>query len=473
MGEGSGCDASRAALAGFRDALYGCLAGWGDALFELCDATLCAGAPIGSVPALSPRARVPAQPRQPVQGARPGVDRRRAAARRPRRASTGGLAGGVRGRRLDLAALRCRDEPRARLLLPPVAPLGGPADRGRLVVPVGRRAVVGAATPGRRRSTSCASRPAEDATSATIGQLERLVGAPRRRRAGAALRARRRLRPDRARRRARRHAGRRSSCASAPTGCSTPTPSRGPTGAWGGPAGTGPASAAPTRPAGPRPTRPSPPTTRATAGCRSRPGMASTRSSRAAVAGPAPCRRSSAAASSGSRSSTCPRPTGPGAQDALAVVVGARHARPRRLLAGLPAALRPRAHVPLRQARAGLDDAGAAARPSRPTAGPGSSSPPTPSCASPAASSPTSACPGNARASRPGSARPASAGVSADCSRIARHARQSTEIPDSRSGTSQGNPPAPADPLPGHQEGCLTGLIASSEAVNETRIGVA
>ena len=53
MGEGGGGDASRAALLGFRDALFGCLGRWGDALFELCDATLCAGTPVGSVPALS------------------------------------------------------------------------------------------------------------------------------------------------------------------------------------------------------------------------------------------------------------------------------------------------------------------------------------------------------------------------------------------------------------------------------------
>ena len=50
MGKGG---ASAAALVGFRQTLYGCLTGWGDALFELCDAALCLGAPVGSVPALS------------------------------------------------------------------------------------------------------------------------------------------------------------------------------------------------------------------------------------------------------------------------------------------------------------------------------------------------------------------------------------------------------------------------------------
>lgn len=37
----------------FRAGLYGCLTRWGDALFELADAALCASGPVGSVPALS------------------------------------------------------------------------------------------------------------------------------------------------------------------------------------------------------------------------------------------------------------------------------------------------------------------------------------------------------------------------------------------------------------------------------------
>jgi len=40
-------------LADFRDGLHGCLARWGDALFELTDAALCASGPVASVPALS------------------------------------------------------------------------------------------------------------------------------------------------------------------------------------------------------------------------------------------------------------------------------------------------------------------------------------------------------------------------------------------------------------------------------------
>jgi hypothetical protein len=42
-----------AALQEFRDGFYGCLNGWGDALFELTDATLCTPAPVTSVPTLS------------------------------------------------------------------------------------------------------------------------------------------------------------------------------------------------------------------------------------------------------------------------------------------------------------------------------------------------------------------------------------------------------------------------------------
>jgi hypothetical protein len=42
-----------AELTSFRRAFYGCLSGWGDALFELTDAVLCSPAPVGSVPSLS------------------------------------------------------------------------------------------------------------------------------------------------------------------------------------------------------------------------------------------------------------------------------------------------------------------------------------------------------------------------------------------------------------------------------------
>jgi hypothetical protein len=41
------------ALIGFRHEFHGALFGWADALFELCDALLCAPGPVSSVPALS------------------------------------------------------------------------------------------------------------------------------------------------------------------------------------------------------------------------------------------------------------------------------------------------------------------------------------------------------------------------------------------------------------------------------------
>jgi len=41
------------ALVEFRRELHNCLFGWADALFELCDALLCAPGPVTSVPALS------------------------------------------------------------------------------------------------------------------------------------------------------------------------------------------------------------------------------------------------------------------------------------------------------------------------------------------------------------------------------------------------------------------------------------
>jgi hypothetical protein len=45
--------ATAAALTDFRQAFYATLDGWADTLFELTDATLCACAPVGSVPHLS------------------------------------------------------------------------------------------------------------------------------------------------------------------------------------------------------------------------------------------------------------------------------------------------------------------------------------------------------------------------------------------------------------------------------------
>lgn len=54
LGDTGGADDNQVAvLAGFREAFYGCLDGWADALFELCDAALCSPAPVHSVPHLS------------------------------------------------------------------------------------------------------------------------------------------------------------------------------------------------------------------------------------------------------------------------------------------------------------------------------------------------------------------------------------------------------------------------------------
>ena len=56
MGSESGVHRERGeadALIGFRGEFHNCLFGWADALFELCDAVLCAPAPVGSVPSLS------------------------------------------------------------------------------------------------------------------------------------------------------------------------------------------------------------------------------------------------------------------------------------------------------------------------------------------------------------------------------------------------------------------------------------
>jgi len=53
MGDGSRGDEGEASLVAFRRSLHQCLTAWGDALFELCDATLCSPAPVGSVPGLS------------------------------------------------------------------------------------------------------------------------------------------------------------------------------------------------------------------------------------------------------------------------------------------------------------------------------------------------------------------------------------------------------------------------------------
>ena len=67
-------------------------------------------------------------------------------------------------------------------------------------------------------------------------------------------------------------------------------------------------------------------------------------------------------------------------------------------LAGVPAPLRYRAHVPVPASSSSAGPGRSSATRPPPTAGPGSSSPPTPSSTSPATSPPTSGCPGSSRA---------------------------------------------------------------------------
>ena len=144
----------------------------------------------------------------------------------------------------------------------------------------------------------------------------------------------------------------------------------------------------------------------------------------------------------------------PREEDALAVVVRRRRARPRPVLACLPPALRHRAHLPVREGHPRLDDAvGPHARAGRPLdlarrwrvhpAPPR----PRPRRRSPA---PLGA------AARSDAAHPhaCATGVSAtSCN--ARHASQSTEIPHARSGTPERDPKTAENPLSGDQKGSL------------------
>ena len=50
---GPGTSSDIEQLRRFRSGLYRCWTGWADAAFELSDAVLCSGSPIGSIPALS------------------------------------------------------------------------------------------------------------------------------------------------------------------------------------------------------------------------------------------------------------------------------------------------------------------------------------------------------------------------------------------------------------------------------------
>ena len=114
-------------------------------------------------------------------------------------------------------------------------------------------------------------------------------------------------------------------------------------------------------------------------------------------------------------------------------------------LAGVPAPLRYRAHVPVPQAGTSAGPARSSATRPPPTAGPGSSSPPTPSCTSPATSPPTSGCPGSSRARPAASPRPGSAGGFAASARTCPFppARRNPPgpDPDARQGRRTSGPP--------------------------------
>ena len=115
------------------------------------------------------------------------------------------------------------------------------------------------------------------------------------------------------------------------------------------------------------------------------------------------------------------------------------------LVAGVPAPLRPRTHLPAVQADPRLDPPADCATPPPPTAGPGWSSPRTPNSASPARWSPTCAAPGNAPPDQAGSPRPESAagfGTSArpPCSRPA-HRNPADPAPAARAAPATDTPP--------------------------------
>ena len=150
----------------------------------------------------------------------------------------------------------------------------------------------------------------------------------------------------------------------------------------------------------------------------------------------------------------------PDLQDPLTLVVGSRHPGSRCLLARLRPALRPRAHLSVRQAHPRLDDAGAAhARAGRPLdlahrrrLHRAAARPPTRRRPAPAVG--TSHLTGSAHAG------PRAPGISsASC--IARHSGQPAEILETRSGPPEENTSAAPYALPGGQEDSSTGLITS------------
>ena len=162
---------------GFRAGFYGCLTHWGDALFELCDAALCAGAPVASVPALSLGARVPPLTWLALQG--PG-------AWPPRRGAFQGALGrapadgwpeifAVDASTWDRCDAECSPE-RGFYYSASKHSAGQPIVAGwsyQWIAQLGFSADSWTAPLDARRI-----RPEEDATTATVEQVQELVGRP-------------------------------------------------------------------------------------------------------------------------------------------------------------------------------------------------------------------------------------------------------------------------------------------------------
>src|SRR4029453_7170659 len=131
-----------ARLGAFRTELHACYTCRADALVELGDALLCPPTfsplphpRLGAAPpepGTGPPARLGQRLRRPSPRPHPGRAAARSAGRDPARSRPAGVRGGCD----HLAALRRRMLPRARLLLPSLAPLRRPADHRRLGLPV-------------------------------------------------------------------------------------------------------------------------------------------------------------------------------------------------------------------------------------------------------------------------------------------------------------------------------------------------
>ena len=128
-------------FAAFRRSFYECLHRRSDALFELTDAILTCGRRRSFSRSPEPPSIASARMGQPLRRLGPRTDRRRspAGAARPPSARRERNARLRRGHE-RVAPMRRGVQPRARLLLPSFAPLGGAAHRRRMGLPVRRTA---------------------------------------------------------------------------------------------------------------------------------------------------------------------------------------------------------------------------------------------------------------------------------------------------------------------------------------------